>query len=398
MTRLALHYHEEVQLHDGVMYIDPSFGKWVDSMAGLFTRIVLVLHAREVSSPGAYALSANNLELLSLGPKPEGQFWWRLLHAQRYRRIVRAALDRFDMIGLRVPTPLAIYLFPVVRHKRVFHLLVGNLILATRCADITPWKKWILLAYWSFDHWLLSRQCNRSIAMANGIYYRVEFPRIRDLRIVFTSTITEADLQPRQDFRLHEPCSILYVGRVVSDKGLDTLIEAVATLRADNLDCRLNLVGGVVSPAYRRELDTLLDHLGVGDAVVFHGYVPHGPRMNALLDASDVFVSPSRWDWQPRTTWEAMARGVPVVASTGIKSFALTFQDRHDMMFFEPGNTDQLSAVLRELLGDQGLRAELGRRGGTIAAARTVNRSARLIADVANGDSEGLDSALRGRS
>ena len=109
---------------------------------------------------------------------------------------------------------------------------------------------------------------------------------------------------------------LLNVGRLVEKKGLHLAIEAVARLRADGVDCTLDIAGdGPVRPG----LEDLVDALGVGEAVRFLG-----PRTQAevieLMRRCDLFVAPfvigsdGNADGLPTVLLEAMASGLPCVA------------------------------------------------------------------------------------
>ena len=104
------------------------------------------------------------------------------------------------------------------------------------------------------------------------------------------------------------------VGRLVSWKGQDKLIEAMALLRSAGLDADLLVVGGEahgVEPGIERRLRELAQRHGLGDRVVFTGYVEDPAPFMELMD---VFVSASDGEPFGVVLLEAMTLGVPVVA------------------------------------------------------------------------------------
>jgi glycosyltransferase involved in cell wall biosynthesis len=96
-------------------------------------------------------------------------------------------------------------------------------------------------------------------------------------------------------------------------KGTDTLLGAVALLRRAGGSARLVVVG---DGRYRPMLESLADRLGIADAVEFTGSLPPGAPVRRRLDEADLFVLPSRAEGLPKAVIEAMARGLPCVAST----------------------------------------------------------------------------------
>jgi phosphatidylinositol alpha-1,6-mannosyltransferase len=114
------------------------------------------------------------------------------------------------------------------------------------------------------------------------------------------------------DGRPGRPLRLVTVARLSPEKGLADLLAAVALLVAAGRPVTLTVAG---SGPDRERLAALVAELGLGDRVRFAGFVPHGPAIVALLDAGDVFVLPSRSEGLPHSLVEAMARGLPVVAT-----------------------------------------------------------------------------------
>jgi len=98
-----------------------------------------------------------------------------------------------------------------------------------------------------------------------------------------------------------------WVGRVSHEKGPDVLLDALVQLR--DLPLVASVVGsGIMQGALR----TQAEHLGLNGRVRWHGAVPDAGR---LLSAFDVCVLSSRTEGTPIVLFEAMAAGVPVVAT-----------------------------------------------------------------------------------
>ena len=151
---------------------------------------------------------------------------------------------------------------------------------------------------------------------------------------------------------------VLFVGRLAAQKGVATLVEAVPLLRSR---AAVVLVGGgPLRPALERQAG----RLGPG-RVRFQGFVPHA-EVAAWLAATDVLVLPSIYEELGSVLLEAMAAGVPVVASAvgGIPD-ALGAAGR----LVPPHDPAALAAAVDEVLDDPVLAAELGDAGRRRAAA-----------------------------
>ncbi|MGB9890338.1 MAG: glycosyltransferase [Anaerolineae bacterium] len=151
---------------------------------------------------------------------------------------------------------------------------------------------------------------------------------------------------------------VAYAGRFVPEKGLDTLLEAVARLGPG---VELWLIG---NGPHRPALEALSRELGIEGRVRW--LEPVSPeRMPELLAQVDVVVLPSRttrvWKEQfGRVLVEAMACGVPVIGSD---SGAIPEVVGDAGLIFPEGDTEALAACLDQLKRSPDIRAQLAQRG-----------------------------------
>jgi glycosyltransferase involved in cell wall biosynthesis len=140
--------------------------------------------------------------------------------------------------------------------------------------------------------------------VANGIDARFRIvPNVFDEQLFYPDAATRVRARPAQ---------LLSVGAMYEAKGYDDLLEAVAILARRRRDFRLDIVGhgGELLPEY----EALRARLGIDDVVSFVGLRPK-EEVAARMRASDVFVITSRYDSNPCALIEALASGVPVVAT-----------------------------------------------------------------------------------
>lgn len=110
---------------------------------------------------------------------------------------------------------------------------------------------------------------------------------------------------------------VVHVGRVSYEKSLDMVIRAM-----QHVDARLLVVGK--GPA-KEDMERLVEELGLGDKVVFTGFVPD-EDLPRYYNAADMVVSASKFETQGLTILEAMATGKPVACRNG-RAFAEIVQD-----------------------------------------------------------------------
>lgn len=110
----------------------------------------------------------------------------------------------------------------------------------------------------------------------------------------------------------HRP-QVVYVGRVVPQKGIEIIIDAFQEVSKLLRDARLKICG-YVEPPYRRKLRKLIDSLGLEEQVELTGFISESRKVR-LLAESHVFVIHSAKEGWGIAAMEAMALGTPVVAS-----------------------------------------------------------------------------------
>jgi len=151
---------------------------------------------------------------------------------------------------------------------------------------------------------------------------------------------------------------VVFVGRLDEIKGVPLLLDAVAAVRAHFPDVQLTLVGDGPD---RVALEASVQRLGLTGCVTFTGYRTQA-EVREILGTADVFVLPSFFEGIPVSLMEAMAGGVPVVASN-LPGIAELVDDGVSGRLVRSGDTDALAAAIDGLLGDEELRARMGAAG-----------------------------------
>jgi glycosyltransferase involved in cell wall biosynthesis len=178
--------------------------------------------------------------------------------------------------------------------------------------------------------------------------------------------------------------ALLAVGSVIPRKGFDVLIEALAGLAA--LDWSLAIAGSLrADPATAAALRRLIAASGLSDRVRLAGELPEAEVL-ALYGESDIFVSSSLYEGYGMALAEALAHGLPIVATTG-GAAAETVPDAAALKVC-PGDSNGLRIALRRVLTDAALRARLAdaafAAGGALPrwddAARRIGEAARAAA------------------
>ncbi|TMQ17425.1 MAG: glycosyltransferase family 4 protein [Candidatus Rokuibacteriota bacterium] len=184
----------------------------------------------------------------------------------------------------------------------------------------------------------------------------------RQVQLVPNGVDTQRFAPPAGPRRPRSPARVLYVGRFSAEKNLETLVAAMAVV-ARRRSVRLVLVGAGPLEGRLRELAR-----AAGVEAAFLGVVPQ-ERLPDVYRQADAFVLASFTEGHPKVLIEAMASGVPCVASDCEGNRSLV-TDGVSGLLFDPARAVDLADRLGRVLDDGALAEALGRAGRELAVAR----------------------------
>ncbi len=260
--------------------------------------------------------------------------WQYLRHAIHVRAAVRSQIPNLGAVILRVPS------------------LLGNIMEESFTQTCQPFALEVVADPYEvfgpgvvqhplrpFFRWYFSRRLRRQCLHAAAVAYvtkaalQQRYPttgtsaNISDVDLteeavrgsVFQTYYSNIELDSESVVdRIHYakqqgPYQLVTVGSLAQlYKGSDILIEAVAHCVQQGVNLTAVIVGDGM---YKQELIGLAERLGISSRIHFVGHLPAGGAVREVLDASDLFVLPSRTEGLPRAMIEAMARGLPCIGS-----------------------------------------------------------------------------------
>jgi len=202
------------------------------------------------------------------------------------------------------------------------------------------------------------------------------------------SVSTSECTRVRHELNLGETSHIITaLGHIRRVKGLDVLIRAVPAVQRRFPNAVFIIAGETHEAEHGRELSRLCAELGVTNRVRFLGGIPDPLP---LLKASDVFCLPSRSEGLSNALLEAMACGLPAVA-TRVGGNPEVIDDGRNGYIVESEDANALAERLSDLLDNQQVRADMGRMARSTVEDRFSDEQ--MIARVVRE----YESLLRGR-
>ena len=290
---------------------------------------------------------------------------------------VRQVNDRIREIGFGTRTRLAI--LPLVQYFKQHRPSLAfvtpahvalPVLAAGRLArvPVVPWEQTFL----SYDRPFLPTGMRHTAPLLRRLLYRWS------AAVAATSTDVaeevKQELKLNQVFVLPNPCSsesiqkaagsdckncrdsctLVAVGRLIHQKGIDVVLKALHILHKEGLNkFRLAVLG---DGPLRRQLEERTKQLGLEEEVNFLGYVPNP---YPYMAQSDIFVHASRWEGFGMVIVEAMALGLPVVATScpGGPKEILGYGEYGRLV--PPDDPEALAEVLADLINNPEKRAQL---------------------------------------
>jgi len=201
------------------------------------------------------------------------------------------------------------------------------------------------------------------------------------------SEIFSPEAQARQGMLDHYGITkpyILSVSSVFTFKNHHRLVEAYAIVRKRFPNApRLLIVGAVLHRSYFAEIEQLVDSLGVRGSVCFLGHVPHDD-LPAIYANAELYVFPSLCETFGLTQLEAMACGVPVIASN-VSVMPEICGDAAE--YFDPYVPDDIAEAILKIIVDKKRKRELVAKGFQRVRAfsweKTAKQTIELLEEVA---------------
>jgi glycosyltransferase involved in cell wall biosynthesis len=200
--------------------------------------------------------------------------------------------------------------------------------------------------------------------------YKASSKSIHQIR---TTTLSESDFFYRTDVLQNATIRLLYTGRLDRAKGLFELVQAFIQLHTQNTHYKLDIVGWEdhKDKPIEQSLKAMAQENNVLNDITFHGKKRIGAELNALYQQADIYIIPSYHEGFPRTIWEAMANGLPVVATT-VGAIPHYLSHQVNALLIEPKKVEPIIASVKEIVSNSTLRKKMIASGYALSKENTL--------------------------
>lgn len=286
------------------------------------------------------------------------------------------AIGRADLVYIRVPSivaPLA-HLIAALRKRRTAVQVKGSWD-ASLSEKFRGFARPIATAVVRLLRALDDRAVRGRLALVHTTEDRERLARKgARVHLVAVSSVSEQQIVRREDTPRGSPIRVLFVGRVSPAKGLGYALEALRGL--DDPKLLLSILGEGPALAGLRETAA---SLGLEDRVSFESTLAYGEELMDAYRRSDLFLLPSVTEGIPKVLFEAMAAGLPIIA-TSVGGIPHVVRHGSNGLLIEPRRPDQIREAIVRLSADGQLRRKLIANAYETVASYTLEATARRIA------------------
>jgi len=363
-----LFIEESPVYYDGNKYsiLNPSvvhfFGKFID----YFKEIVIAAPMKKVDSKH---MKGNAEDCFKFCPLPfsdsiiDFMKKFPINFYSNFKRL-KFAVKHSDIIIIRLPALLVIFVYFFARYykKPTFGFITVDVKQAVMSGEKYHGMQKMAAILAANLSELLYMQFSKSFPVfaTKGPLYEKYRNITQHCHEYVANQISEQDIFTREDTCQEETINLLFIGgldRFVPLKGLHYLFEAVAKLKERGQNVNLRIVGPP-----EEYIKGQVVSLQITDMVEYLGYVPFGRDLFDIYKKTDVLVFPSLSEGQPKVPLDAMAFGVPIVA-TNVGGIPELIGDNERGLLVPPKSSDLLAEAIEKLIISPNLRRKLIKNG-----------------------------------
>jgi glycosyltransferase involved in cell wall biosynthesis len=382
--KIAYYYHYPVLVKNDKIFIPSFLGVFIESLAENVGELYLVMHEIYEDSEGMYSfeLKSNKIKLLSLGQITPA--WHRHFF---HKSILMRKLEKLKNINffiVRSPTPLSFFFKRYLNSCKVVYMIVGDYGEGAEHFKIKTLREWVMVQYLKLNDKLFVKSMKETDVLVNSPALFKKYKDIsKSIHLIRTTTLSENDISLRTDVLKGSEINLLYTGRFDWSKGLLELLNSFIILRRKYNNIILNFAGWEddnLKPVENRIIK-LANEAHVSNYIIFHGRKSVGKELNDVYKRCDIYILPSYNEGFPRTIWEAMANGLPVIA-TKVGAIPEYLAHMENSILINTKSEVEIANAVELIMSDEGLRQKIIRNGYLLARESTLELQTKRLVSI----------------
>lgn len=383
--KIGIYYHITVLRNGKNLITAGFFGVFLDALAKEVEELTILLHEATPMEAQAfdYQLESKNINWVNLGLKTPA--WHREFF---HKSILKNILQNLpvDVLIVRAPTPLAAYFHKYRQNYEIWFMIVGDYLEAIDHYKKSGIRNLLIYYYLHINDYFFQRRIPYTNTLVNSpALYNKYKDKAKNIYQIRTTTLSDSDFFFNNDTCVKYPFQLLFTGQLSPAKGIYELYEALKMLINEDIPVHLNLVGWEdddnkpVEKAIRGKAKLS----SIEDKITFHGRKKLGMELNAMYRMADIYIMPSHHEGFPRTIWEAMANGLPVIA-TSVGGIPEILEDHETAVLIAPKSAESIVSAVKKLISDSSLRKKLIQKGLILAKENTLQLQTQKLVKIIN--------------
>lgn len=312
-NKLLIHHHGFAFFDGEYIWVQSFLGRWIIALSKEFSSVGLLLTTvdkklKNLDTP----LNIENVKLEIFGTAFEKKMQ---TSKKQLKQNVKQISREYDILLIRGITPRQFLVYKYSTCNLKAFLLVGSII------DNKPSFKFNIIGLFLYYRYFYHLRNLKKIAVGSRVF--ANSPKIVDelkdvLKInasyIPTNTISKDDIPPFNSFNPKNNCQWLFCGRIVEDKGIEELIDAMYLYTNKGYNAHLKIIG-TGQQNYIDFIKTKISKYGLVNNVSFLGFIPFGKDLFDVYKSSDIFILPSWHEGFPHAIWEAAAFSLPIIVT-----------------------------------------------------------------------------------
>lgn len=381
---LAFYYHYPVVTIENRNYVPGFLGCFLHALAQCVEKLIIVAHPSSHNKNDLfdYELKDKNMEFLFI--KERTAAWHRHLFHKRILSSVKNRLQGVDFLIVRSPSPLAPFFVHYTSPAKLVYMIVGDYRESVEQMPSQGFRNKIMKMYIRHNDGLFRKAMKRAHLLVNAPSLFEKYKHLgKSIHQIRTTTLSREDFFLREDTCLQSTIHLLYTGRLDWAKGLNEMAEAFIEWIQNGEKMHWHIVGWEESQdkPVEKALREKMNSAGLSDMVTFHGKKRIGSELNEMYRMADIYVLPSYHEGFPRTIWEAMANGLPVV-TTSVGAIPLYLEHEKNVLLMKPKSVSDIVDAVMRVKNDSLLRKKMIKNGYEKANENTLEIQTKHMVDI----------------
>ena len=314
---IGFHYHSTGIFNNGY-YTVGYIGIFIDSIAPNYEKVICFLHSPRddfEENELDYKIKSKNVFFVNIGVHEKLNI--RLLTGIKNLSEVKFWIKKISVLIVRVPTPF-LFKFCKICKVPILIYIVGDYLTVSKFSSLNFTKKWLVRFYSYYYDYRLNQFVKNYDTIVNSAELYEKYKTLNQgIQQLKSTTISSSDFYFRKDTCKNNVIKILYTGRIDPSKGIYNILDACKILTKNGYNTEFHVAGIIMKGLENipNDLEEKANSYGLKGKFKFHGRLKIGTELNAIYRKCDIYAIASKSEGFPRTIWEAMSNGLPVVTT-----------------------------------------------------------------------------------